>query len=271
MDIVFDNITNKLHVVYARGSFGYPDQITHYYALNLNNQWGEYHQVSDFGDEWTKPTVSFSQNRVHVSYHEDGALSRDKYLTSWQTPATLSTSSLAERIHAGSSKLLYFYAETQPELYANMYVKQRNFLTGSTWSSSTLLHEHTDFYSPFVSATNTVDGKTHIVYDGPGSAIYRNYDGSTWSSEFTVGDNYVTPLISSVSNDLYVTWMGTNGYIKYRQYDANPLIPQNLSISNTGSPSYHPVISWTLNNEPDVYLNTSDGYLVERRTYNGAC
>ena len=67
--------------------------------------------VSDYGDEYTKPTVSFSQNRVHVSYHEDGAMSRDKYITTWQTPVNINSSSLIERIHAGSSKLFYFYDE----------------------------------------------------------------------------------------------------------------------------------------------------------------
>jgi len=248
VDIAFDNITNKLHVVYARGSFGYPDQVTHYYSLNPDDQWGEYQQVSDYGDEWTTPTVSFSQNRIHVSYHEDGALSRDKYLTSWQTPATLSSSSLIERIHAGSSKLFYFYAETQPGLYANMYVKQRN-LSGSSWSSPTLLHEYTDFDPPFVSATNSSDGKTHIVYHGPGSAIYRNYNGSTWSSELTIGDWYENNLISSTSNDLFVMWMGSNNYIKYRQYDANPLTPSNFlgTIYNN-----HPKITWSANSEPDL-------------------
>src|SRR5690606_8074354 len=143
----------------------------------------------------------------------------------------------------------YFYAETQPGLYANMYVKQRN-LNSSSWSSPTLLHEYTDFYSPFVSATNTYDGKTHIVYDGPGSTVYRNYNGSTWSSELTIGDNFVNPLISSVSNDLYVTWMGSDNYIKYRQYDAAPLAPQNLNV--TQSQNNHPYFTWTGNREPDI-------------------
>jgi hypothetical protein len=263
-DIAFDNITNKLHVVYARGSFGYPNQITHYYSLNPDDQWGEYKKVSDYGDEWTKPTVSFSQNRVHVSYHEDGAISRDKYLTNWQTPATLA-SSLIERIHAGSSKLFYFYGEPQPELDVDLYVKLRN-LDGSTWSSPTLLHAHSDFYPPFVSVTNTTDGKTHIVYSGPGSTVYRNYNGSTWTSELTIGDNYENPLISSASNDLYVIWMGTNNYVKYRQYDAIPLAPQGISVNpyQQGNNIYAK-LTWQLNTEPDVFLKPSSAYLIERR------
>lgn len=205
VDIVFDNNTSKLHVVYSRGDMGYSNHITHYYSVNPDNQWGEYYQVSSYGDEWTTPTVSFSQNRVHVSYHEEDAMYRDKYLTTWQTPVPLA-SSLIERIHAGSSKLFYFYDEPQPDLTVDMYVKQRN-LNESSWSSPTLLHEHSDFYPPFVSAANTTDGKTHIVYRGPSSTVYRNYDVLTWSSEITIGDNYVNPLISSVSNDLFVVWI----------------------------------------------------------------
>ena len=248
IDIVFDNTTNKLHVVYARGSFGYPDQVTHYYSLSSEDQWGEYKKVSDYGDEWTKPTVSFSEDRVHVSYHEDDAMSRDKYLANWQNPATLA-SSLIERIHAGSSKLFYFYDEPQPELDVDLYVKLRN-LDGSSWSSPILLHENANFYSPFVSATNTTDGKTHIVYEGPGNTVYRNYNGSTWSSELTVGDWYKNPLISSVSNDLFVIWMGSNNYIKYRHYDAAPLAPQNLTVSQSGN--NHPLLNWSANQEPDM-------------------
>lgn len=56
--------------------------------------------------------------------------------------------------------------------------------------------------------------------------------------------------------------------MRYKYDDQNPVAPQNITISNSGSPSYHPVISWSLNNEPDVYANTSDGYLVQRRLYN---
>jgi len=260
VDIVFDNITNKLHVVYARGDMGYSNHITHYYSVNPDNQWGEYYQVSSYGDEWTTPTVSFSQNRVHVSYHEDGTMSRDKYTTTWQNPASIISYSLIERIHAGSSKLFYFYAEPQPGLYVNMYVKQRD-LSGSTWSSPTLLMDHSDFYSPFVSATNTTDGKTHIVYSGPGSTVYRNFNGSSWSSALTIGDNFEKPGISSVSNDLYVIWRGYDGYLKYRQFDANPLAPQNLSITvNSADES---VLTWTPNNEPDV-RTTNGKYKIYR-------
>ena len=245
-------------MVYSRGDFGYANHITHYYALNLNNQWIDYKQVSENGDVDAKPTVSFSQNRVHASYHEDyNAEARDKYLSSWQTPVQINSSSIIERIHVGSSKLLYFYDEPQPDLFINLYVKYRN-LNETSWSSPTLIQEHSSYSWPFVSATSTPDGKTHIFYGG---TIYKKFDGSTWTSPLVIGDNFEFPLISSVSKDLFVMWFGTNGYVKYRMYDDSPLPPQNVQVVRDAND--HPLISWSANTEPDL-----DHYVVEK-AYQG--
>jgi hypothetical protein len=66
---------------------------------------------------------------------------------------------------------------------------------------------------------------------------------------------------------LYTVWKGSNSnYIKYCQYDAAPLAPQNLSVSvYTVAEAQYPQLNWNLNNEPDVRIN-EDGYLIERRT-----
>lgn len=147
-------------------------------------------------------------------------------------------------------------------------------MNGSSWSSPTLLHEYTDFDPPFVSATNTTDGKTHIVYRGLWSTVYRNYNSSTWSSELTVGDWYDNPLISSVSNDLYVMWLGANNYIKYRQWDDDPLAPQNLASYLDPDPSCNNChgsgsgirLDWDENNEPDL-----SHYIIYRAEEPGNC
>ena len=54
------------------------------------------------------------------------------------------------------------------------------------------------------------------------------------------------------SNDLYVSWKADNSnYLKYRQYDAAPLVPINPQLSaNTGSGMVR--FSWTKNNEADL-------------------
>ena len=254
IDIAFDNIENKLHMVYNRGGQ------TYYYSLNANDQWGEFQQVSSIStNSW--PTVSFSQDRVHVSYEEGSvAKSREKYLTSWQTPEIVTSSSVEERIHAGNSKLLYFYSEPQQGFYLDTYVRQRDF--NGNWSSPFLLHE-VDAFVP--AAANTFDSKTHIVYCDD-DILYRNYNGSTWSSESTIGTGVLgIPKISSVSNDLYTTWENSNGYVNYRQYDAFPLAPQNLAVQiyTLGSETY-PKLTWAFNNEPDVFIKTN-AYQVWRR------
>lgn len=49
---------------------------------------------------------------------------------------------------------------------------------------------------------------------------------------------------------MYTIWKeSTSNNIKYRQYDAAPLAPQNLTVTaNKG----HPKLQWSANNEPDI-------------------
>src|SRR5690606_38561933 len=174
---------------------------------------------------------------------------------------TVTSSSLEERIHAGSSKLLYFYSEPQQGFYLDMQVRQRDF--NGNWSSPFLLHEVLDGVP---AAANTYDGKTHIVYRD-GNIIYRNYNGSTWTSETSIGTGGSgMPKISSVSNDLFVIWENPlSSYLSYRQYDVNPLTPANFAggIHDVGCNAY-PKITWNAVNEPDVRINGTNGIIVER-------
>jgi hypothetical protein len=70
--------------------------------------------------------------------------------------------------------------------------------------------------------------------------------------------------IAAASNDLYVVYRENSGvstYIKYRQFDAAPLAPQNLTISiNT---SEETVLNWNPNTEPDVRI-TGGKYRIYR-------
>jgi hypothetical protein len=53
----------------------------------------------------------------------------------------------------------------------------------------------------------------------------------------------------AVSNDLYCFWLGNgSSYLQYRQYDAAPLVPQNLTVSG-GTVT----LNWSANTEPDIY------------------
>ena len=112
-----------------------------------------------------------------------------------------------------------------------------------------------------------------IYYTIQNSLFIRSYNCSTssWSDEYEVtsyGSLTQSSSISSASNDLYAVYReagGGSAYLKYRQYDANPLTPQGLTVSiyTLGTNTY-PKLNWNLNTEPDVY-NQTNAYQIERR------
>ncbi|MBE0551469.1 MAG: T9SS type A sorting domain-containing protein [Ignavibacterium sp.] len=279
IDITFGKDDNALHVVWATQDAG-SDYKTYYRRL-YNDVWGTTEYVTDGSNVGGFPTVSKSTNRVHVSYNTGqswdpesnlgDAKSRDKYVNTWQTPQNVQSSPqcFRERIHAGSSKVFDFNYQLKPGYYASdLYVKERS-INSSTWSSGQLLKSFAEVRE-IVSAANSVDGKTHIAYEISGGVGYRNYNGSSWISESTIGEGYNSPRIYSVSNDLFTVWGKDwpNGYIQYRQYDAAPLAPSNLTISINSSDET--VLTWTANNEPDVRIINGKYNIYRAETdYNG--
>ena len=265
VDITFGKDDNALHVVWATQDAG-SDYKTYYKRLPLSDQWDQTENVTDGSNVGGFPTVSKSQNRVHVSYNNGqgwdpetnlgDAKSRDKYINTWQTPQLVFTpQSFRERIHAGNSKLFDFYYKLETgmgQYHADLYVKERS-LGSTSWSSPQLLQQFSGVRE-IVSAANTVDGKTHIVYEISGGVGYRNYNGSSWSSEEPIGSGYISPRIYSVSDDIFIVWGRDwpvqNQYVQYRQYDAAPLTPVGFSISVNVSDET--VLNWSPNLEPDV-------------------
>jgi hypothetical protein len=275
VDIIWGKYDNALHVVWATKDNGSYDE-TYYRKLPSSDVWSSTETVTNYSSEVGGfPTVSVSQNRVHFSYSNFNtvkAMTRDKFITTWQIPqVAFNGQSFRERVHASTSKLFDFYYKLEGGMgnyHADIYVTERS-LGGTTWSSGALLHSYNGIDN-IVSSANTVDGKTHVVYDGANSVVYRSYNGTNWSSEFTVGDGYTSPKISSVSNDLFVVWGKQypveNRYVHYRQYDAIPLTPQNLAVTSIQvGQVHHPKLTWTFNNEPDVYAN-DNAYEIQRRT-----
>ena len=264
IDIVYGD--NGLHVVYAMQDNGSNFE-TYYYKLNSNNAWVDYKNVTDYNSDEVGgfPTVSVSPNRVHVSYNtgihyeptgnRGNAKTRDKYNTTWEDPQEVygypNGESMIERTHASNSKLFDYYYKFEGgmgQYHSDLYVKERNLGT-TTWSSGTLLSTFVSG-NELVSCANTTEGNTYIVYPGTGSVIFRTYNNSTWSSENTISSSgYKSPIISTTSNDVFVTWGNANNTISYRQYDAVPLAPQNVSSAWYNS---HPKITWTANMEADI-------------------
>lgn len=273
VDAVYGN--GGVHIVYDVPDADYQYYETYYYKLNASNQWVDYQNVTNYttSENGGKPRISSSDNRVHVSYNTYDAVAktRDKVGTTWQVPQTVfSNQSLGEGLQAGQSKLFDFYYKLEPgegNYHSDMYVANRD-LGGSTWSSGALLQSYADV-DQIVSSINTNDGKTHIFYEGPFSVVYRNYNGSVWSTEFTVGEGFESPVISASSNDLFTVWGRDDIYyenILYRQYDVAPLTPSNLSIAIVNEES---VLSWSANIEPDVKISGGKYKIYRAETSGG--
>lgn len=248
-----------LHIVFSEYD-GFSSYKTHYY-LYASFYPSNHYVVNDYADYSGWPTISLSSNKAHVGFHSDGYVkTRDKNLTnnSWESTQAVASADGNERVQSGCDKLFDFYDVLVPGIFVNLYVKERA-INGNSWSSSQLLNYSVNPYlEGRLTSTVTSDGKTHIIYDS-GQIIHRSYNCTTssWSDEYEVSNYYSSTKssgLSSASNDLFVVWKPENdNYLKYRQYDAAPLAPQNPQLSaNPGNNKIR--ISWTKNNEPDISL-----------------
>ena len=279
VDAVYDY--RGLHVVWSEYSPStYGDEVKYYKYNPSSYALEDFKNVTDatdeFGDEYGRwPSVTVSSNKVHVGYNYGNMAgigkpkTRDKeFTTGWQTAQFVlddANYSMTEKVFSNGSILFNFYYQYFDDFggaHSDLYVRKRA-VNDNSWSSPVFLKSFINYQDP-VSVTKSADSKTHIVYEGVGSTVYRNFNGSTWSNELTIGDNYYTPRMSSVSNDLFVVYKGSNNYIKYRQYDANPLAPQNLTFSlNPGD--NHIRLQWDANSEPDLSL-----YEISRKVNEGS-
>ena len=246
---------------------------TYYYLLNNNNAWVNYKNVTDYSNEvGGVPSVTFSDNRVHVSYNSGEATppyigsgvskSRDKIGSSWQTPQLISDGEYdddtsREKLQVRDDKLFCLFYDNWEDLGEYGYkiqVKSRD-LTGSSWPGS-----YTTLYSAgdpriLMGAETTANCNLNVVhYYFDNGIVYTYYDGSQWSDDFQVTSDYLNYEMqhlgfSTASNDLFVVWKHTStSYIKYRQYDAVPLVPPDFAGENYNN---HPKLTWT-KIEPDI-------------------
>ena len=123
---------------------------------------------------------------------------------------------------------------------------------------------------PYTTAWNTTTNPNGIyrMRCDPTIPIYFiEYDLIHWEQNLTPV-NIVN--LSAAGNDVHVIWkdnLGTNNgnNLRYKYYDDIPLVPQNLAVEiYTIENENHPKLTWTLNNEPDVYIKT-DSYNIWRR------
>jgi hypothetical protein len=269
VDIIYAD--NGVHVVYAMKDSD-PNYETYYYKINSNNSWVDYKNVTDYGSEVGGfPTVTFSTDKVHVSYNtgtatdpvynQGSAKTRDKYTSTWQTPQLVfgggDGNSGSERAFSDNSSLFDFYYKFITDMggwHFDLYAKTRT-VGGTSWSSPTLIEYYAN-PGKLVSTSKTNDGKTNIFYEAgyPAAIYHKSFNGANWSSSYsvaTISSGYLRSFSHhSISNDLFNIWKeSTSSYVKYRQYDAVPLTPTNFTGTTYNN---HPKLTWNLINGPDV-------------------
>lgn len=278
IDAVYE-VDEGVHLVWATMDSD-PYFETYYYNLTTEHEWDYFKNVTDYtGGVGGDPTVAFSDSRIHVSYdlkyggqYWSSMKTRDRYDGNWQTPQFISTADegMRERIVVRGSNLYVIYGQWESPSYINLCYKSRT-LSG-TWSSgSGTVIEYSILEDPSsFNVIKTYNDKLQLVYDDVGNLLHRSFDGY-WSGYFTIDGSYQTDLVpiglANASNDVFVTWKryGDN-YLRYRQWDDYPLAPQGLAVNpyQQGG-TLVAKLTWQLNNEPDVYIKTSNAYRIERR------
>lgn len=273
IDVVYND--QGVHLVWATRD-SYPNYETRYFRLNTNTtpyQWVDEKNVTDVTNYQYggNPSIALSTSRVHVSWNTAAsdfplrgfASSRDRLNLDWQTPQSSiygSEESMFEKLLVRGSTLYLFYAQFVDfgaEFRLDLDYKTRE-TSEISWSGTSIELMTGLIETPHsFQISKSYDDKIHLIYQS-GSAgsttYYRDFNGSSWSVPFPLetSANLSSPVgISNAGNDTYVIWFNSNdGYIHYRQYDAAPLAPTNLSVVK--SANNHPLLSWTQNNEPDV-------------------
>jgi len=212
-----------------------------------------------------KTYFSFHRQNNHSSWTR-GFNSPDQH-GNWDVAQLAATNTLAEKVFVDYPYLHLFFFDLSNNLKHRRSLPM-NYIADPVsvgWKqvdlSNNLLKQNAALYKPKIS--KTADGYINIIYTASG-LFYRNYivqyvgldTIDSWSNEFTITQSYVEnpPCMSIVSNDIYIIWKdgipyGGNNYLKLRKYDANPLVPQNLSVSNVNGRA---VLSWSSNLEADL-------------------
>jgi hypothetical protein len=280
IDAIYDK-DNGVHLVWAALDSD-PYFETYYYNLKTNLVWDYYKNVTDYsGFQYGgRPTVAFSDNRVHVSFGpvSGGAVgdvsTRDRYNGSWQTPQNASGSdySSIEKLITSDSYLYMVYSQWVPPSYFDLAYKSRTF--SGTWSSGSGTDIETNIIGTeytFV-ICRTYNSELQLVYElDAEDLLHRSFNGSWSDPAFEVDNNQYfagNPKgISNAGNDFFVLWKRQNSNsLYYRQYDALPLAPQGLAVQphQIGNTVYAK-LTWQFNIEPDVFIKQYTAYEIWRR------
>jgi len=257
----------KIHITYSLNNIAY------YYQYNGSTWTGSYN-VSNSGTGLS-PRIEMltTQSKVYVVFNSSSGSAKSRELTlpsTWGNIQTLYSNVNQPKVAGFGVDANYMYLyysdlyNISPDFY---YTFHTNIIQKSNYQTVSYLYESYN-YTDFVQTTTTADNKVHTAYswfgilgDGyqslpfePGLVIQTWNNGSIEGENVEVNYNlefYYNVEVSSTSNDLFVLWKpATSNIMKYRQYDAVPLAPQNLTVS--ASANNHPLLNWTKNNEADI-------------------
>jgi len=205
---------------------------------------------------------------------------RDIENANWSSSTTAyNGTSIGEAIYSDNTytHLFYYLFVDVGEEFPMYNIKTSN--GSANWGSPTQLSSNMDTYNG-TKATITTNELFHIEYvtwdiGGPLPIylFYRTFENNTWNSAVNIRgslQNIYSYGLSSVSNDVYVTMFNYDDQtgevtLYYRQRDYYPLVPQNLAVEvyTEGGETY-PKLTWSFNNEPDVFIKTN-AYQIWRR------
>ena len=257
----------KIHITYSLNNIAY------YYQFNGSYWTGLYNVSSSEYGFYPRIEMLTSQNKVYVLYNGSSGSAKSRELTlpsTWASVQTLHSNvnySSVAGFGVDANYIYLYYSDVydvSPDWYYRFFTRKIQKSNYQTISLSWEPYNQTQF----VKTTRTADNKVHSAYSWFGAMgdgyqsyplapglIHDSYNNGTRDGEnVEVNYNYeqyANVEISSTSNDLFVLWKPATSYVmKYRQYDAAPLAPQNLTV--TKSTANHPLLSWTKNNEADL-------------------
>jgi Secretion system C-terminal sorting domain len=279
---------NKLHITYALSN-----QIKHR-SFQLNgSSWSSDYTVSNT-EAGSSPRIAAwytgTEDKVYFVYQNTSSLKkfRDYNVAnnSWGTikEAFNVANSEIRGLCIDANYVYFYYTFYQYEPTWEIFFQEQKRTKSGQWINTSWA-ELGNFTDKIFTAT-TINNVSSIAYyyNGlvanrgtgsmePGIVRFIN-DGSTFGDvDVAYPDpniEHPTPWVnlSTASNDVYIIWKDALGLnignnLRFKYFDVAPLVPPNFQITNSGSPSYHPVLIWNQLNEPDVRIK-SNGLRVER-------
>ncbi|MFC2119670.1 T9SS type A sorting domain-containing protein [Bacteroidota bacterium] len=267
----------KLHVTWQVSSSVYYSKYvsswTTPYTVS-NTETGGYPRIVAWNGNSEDKVYFYYQNSTSVCKWREYNVTSNTW-GSIQPAFTVSNSSPAGFAVDGNNIALYYIYLDSPTYYFQWVVRRK--------SDNTLLCTRTaDPNAPqIVYSTTTANNEMHAAFwfewqtqenEDPG--IYRSKGDANCSMDevYVHNDQLLQNVhfinITASSNDVYVIWQDDDigDDLRLIYDDADPLAPQDLAVESFSVRDVeHPKLTWTLNNEPDVYA-AEDAYEIQRRT-----